>query len=155
MAASRSKAIRIIGKVTAVCVSAEKGTRKRPAPAIVLREGYGVVGDAHGGSARQVSLLCEKSVEKMNCIGIIAGAGDFAENITMSGADLSLFLVGSPLRIGQARLRITQIGKICHSACKIRTLTGFCIMPEEGIFAEVLSGGEVRAGDEVVLEEAG
>ena len=46
-------------------------------------------------------------------------------------------------------LRITQIGKECHSDCEIRRRTGDCIMPREGIFAEVLEGGEIRPGDAV------
>jgi len=142
-----------IGRVTAVCISEKKGRRKVPVPAITLRAGYGVVGDAHGGSERQVSLLSQESIEKMRRLGVEAGEGDFAENITIFGAALHLLPIGSVLRIGdKVRLRVTQIGKECHSACEIRTITGCCIMPEEGVFAEVLQGGEVKAGDEVRLE---
>jgi MOSC domain-containing protein YiiM len=41
-------------------------------------------------------------------------------------------------------LEITQIGKECHnSGCAIKKATGDCIMPREGIFAQVIAGGVV------------
>ncbi len=148
MAESRS------GKVTAVCISERKGTKKHPVEQIKLIPGYGVEGDAHGGSVRQVSLLCLESIEKMRQLGYDAGAGDFAENITILGIQAGSLSTGSFLKVGsEVWLRVTQIGKTCHSACEIRTLTGACIMPTEGIFAEVLSGGEVRAGDQIEIAE--
>ena len=45
------------------------------------------------------------------------------------------------------RLRVSQIGKDCHTKCAVYHLTGDCIMPTRGIFCEVLSGGRVRPGD--------
>jgi len=144
------------GRVIAVCVSREKGTRKYPVSCIELRVGHGVVGDAHGGSARQVSLLCQESIEKMKRLGLEVGAGDFAENITVAGLELHSLPIGTVLRIGKkVRLRVSQIGKECHSACEIRSIIGECIMPEEGVFAEVICGGEVGPGDEVRIEETG
>jgi len=44
-------------------------------------------------------------------------------------------------------LEVTQIGKQCHSGCAIYKLIGKCIMPKEGIFARVVKGGVVKAGD--------
>ncbi|NIM06431.1 MAG: MOSC domain-containing protein [Armatimonadetes bacterium] len=143
------------GRVSAVCVSEEKGTRKKPVTSITLRPGYGVVGDAHGGSERQISLLCQESIDKMRAQGLpTVGSGDFAENITISGLRLNQLQVGAILRIGgNVVLRLTQIGKECHSECEIRRISGNCIMPREGVFAEVLQGGEARAGDKVRVEE--
>jgi MOSC domain-containing protein YiiM len=48
-------------------------------------------------------------------------------------------------------LEITQIGKKCHTKCKIYERAGSCIMPKEGIFAKVLTGGTLNAGDEIVV----
>ena len=50
---------------------------------------------------------------------------------------------------------MTQIGKVCHDRCAIYYQAGDCVMPREGIFARVLEGGRLRAGDEVVVEELG
>jgi MOSC domain-containing protein YiiM len=47
------------------------------------------------------------------------------------------------------RLKITQIGKECHTKCAIFKLVGDCIMPELGVFCEVLEGGTVKVGDTI------
>lgn len=46
-------------------------------------------------------------------------------------------------------MEITQIGKECHDGCEISKLVGKCVMPREGIFAKVVVGGEIRAGDTI------
>jgi len=138
------------GKLIAVCLSEEVGTGKTPIAVGVLRQEHGLVGDAHAGSHREVSLLAVESIEKMRARGLSLGPGDFAENLTTSGLVLHMLAPGTRLRAGpEALLEITQIGKTCHSDCEIRRLTGDCIMPTEGVFARVLLGGEVRAGDDI------
>ena len=61
--------------------------------------------------------------------------------------------VGTTLAAGSALLAVTQIGKKCHNDCEIKRLTGKCAMPSEGIFAIVIRGGVVRAGDKVRVVE--
>ena len=51
------------------------------------------------------------------------------------------------IRAGGVRLRLSKIGKECHHGCAIFKELGDCIMPREGIFAKVIRGGEVKAGD--------
>ena len=46
-------------------------------------------------------------------------------------------------------LKITQIGKVCHDKCAIYYQAGDCVMPREGVFAEVLTGGTVKPGDAI------
>lgn len=141
------------GTVRAVCLSPARGTVKRPVEKALLVKGHGLEGDAHAGKwHRQVSLLSYDSVQEFNRKGGGVTDGDFGENILVEGIDLKALPVGSLLRIGTAVLRTTQIGKECHSDCEIRQRTGDCIMPREGIFAEVLEGGEIRAGDAVTAE---
>ena len=138
------------GTVRAVCVSAARGTAKRPVERALLIKAYGIEGDAHAGSwHRQVSLLSCERVEDFNRRGGGVTDGDFGENILVEGVDLRRLPVGSILKVGAATLRLTQIGKDCHSHCAIHRRVGDCIMPREGVFAEVLEGGEVRAGDGV------
>jgi MOSC domain-containing protein YiiM len=121
-----------------------------------LKEGHGLVGDAHAGTERQVSLLAEESIAKMRAQGLAVGPGDFAENLTTSGLELHSLRVGTRLRLGDtALLAIVQIGKKCHSECDIKRSAGICVMPTEGVFATVLAGGEVRAGDEIEVLDAG
>ncbi|OGO18199.1 MAG: hypothetical protein A2Z15_07235 [Chloroflexi bacterium RBG_16_50_11] len=62
---------------------------------------------------------------------------------------IALPIVGR-LNVGKdVVLEMTQIGKECHAACAIRQQVGDCIMPREGIFARVIRGGRVKAGDTI------
>lgn len=139
-------------KVTATCISAKKGTKKHPVPFLTLEQGYGILGDAHAGKwHRQVSLLPCESVDTLRAAIPDLQPGDFAENILTEGIMLKEMPVGTVLAIGSAVLRITQIGKQCHNDCEIKQLTGRCVMPTDGVFAEVLQSGEIRPGDAIII----
>ena len=139
-----------MARVLAVCISTRKGEKKRPVEAIRLKIDHGIVGDAHAGSwHRQVSLLANESVDKMRDRGLTLSAGDFAENILTEGVTLRTLPVGTRLRVGEALLEITQIGKECHSDCEIKKKVGVCVMPAEGVFAIVKEEGTVQAGDNI------
>ena len=140
------------GKVVAVCISQNKGERKTPVDLVKVRENHGIVGDAHAGEwHRQVSLLARESIEKMQRMGLTVDTGDFAENITTQGIDLPALPVGTRLTIGETLLEVTQIGKECHTRCAIYHQAGDCVMPKEGIFASVVRGGTIKAGDTIGL----
>ncbi len=139
-----------MAEVVSINLSAKKTVRKTPGAAGVLLENSGFEGDAHAGDwHRQVSLLAEESIAKMQAKGLDVDAGDFAENITTRGIDLVALPVGTRLRVGPALLEVSQIGKECHTKCAIYYQAGDCVMPKEGIFAIVLEGGEVSVGDAV------
>lgn len=139
-----------MANVKAVCISENKGERKKPVDAVTLRENHGIVGDAHAGDwHRQVSLLAQESIDKMRALGLDVTAGDFAENITTEGIELVPLPIGSRLQIGETLLEVTQIGKECHTRCAIFYQAGDCVMPKEGIFVKVITGGVIKPGDEV------
>jgi MOSC domain-containing protein YiiM len=96
-----------------------------------------------------VSLLAAESIAKMKEKGVDVGPGDFAENVTVEGIDLAALKVGDRLIVGEALVEISQIGKECHDRCAIYFQAGDCVMPREGVFARVLLGGKVAAGDRV------
>ncbi len=143
------------GRVVSVNISEERGEKKRNVGYAKVEKGKGLKGDGHFGFMhRQVSLLSIASIEKMKAQGLDVGPGDFAENITFEGLDGESLTEGKILRVGNGViLRISQIGKECHERCAIYYQTGDCIMPKEGIFAEVLEEGEIRVGDEIELLE--
>ncbi len=135
--------------ILSINVSRVKGTAKRPVPEADLDE-YGVVGDAHAGTGhRQVSLLSRESIERFSAsTGRCYGWGDFAENVTTEGLDLSRVGIRDRLLVGVAELEVTQVGKACHGGeCAIFRSVGRCVMPQEGVFARVIRGGHVRPGD--------
>jgi len=145
----------IKGKIVAVNISADKGTKKRNVRRCELLMGFGLKGDAHGGPwHRQVSLLANESIDKMRQKGLEAAYGDFAENITTEDIDLMNLPIGTTLRVGQeVILRMTQKGKECHDRCAIYYQMGDCVMPREGVFAEVVHPGQIAVGDSIEVTE--
>ena len=165
------------GRVVSVNTSSRKGVAKEPVAEVRLRPDHGVVGDAHSGPGlRQVSLLAAESIEKQRRVfeqrqarGQLPGQcnkdydvslelrpGSFAENLTIEGLPLPRLPLGTRLQVGgEVELEISQIGKKCHVGCAIFELLGDCVMPREGVFATVVTGGVVRPGDEVRVDEGG
>jgi MOSC domain-containing protein YiiM len=167
----------VTGSVLSVNVSTKKGEAKKPVEKAVLREDFGIEGDVHAGKGvKQVSLLAWESVEtqlelmrekgvrcpKADELTEKAGEtasdgqdpyelhpGDYAENLTVRGVDLKNVKPGDRIEVGPALLEVTRIGKECHQHCAVYQRLGDCVMPREGVFTRVVSGGAVKAGDEV------
>ena len=134
-------------EIVSLNVSENRGGRKRPVDRAVFREGYGIEGDSHAGSSeRQVSLLGMEDIEYMKSRLDSLGPGDFAENITTKGIELYSLPLGTKLSIGDVVLVVTRIGKDCPGGCSILDAVGECVMPERGVFANVLESGEVTVG---------
>jgi cyclic pyranopterin phosphate synthase len=143
--------------IKAISISKEKGKKKTNIESATFKEDFGIIGDAHAGTEnRQVSLLAAESIEKMRAKGLDVGSGDFAENITTEGVDLSILKTGDRLKIeGEVLLEISQIGKECHSRCEIYYQAGDCVMPREGIFGRVLKVGFIKPGDKIEIVKYG
>jgi len=144
------------GKIVAISISERRGIKKTNVETARLAENHGIEGDAHAGDwHRQVSLLAVESIAKMRDKGADVSPGNFAENITTEGIDIPHLQVGVRLTLGETEVEITQIGKECHAHCEIFRQVGDCVMPREGVFARVIRGGEIKAGDiiEVVSRE--
>ena len=143
------------GTIVAVCTSKKKSVRKNSVGEAELKVDWGIVGDAHADDwHRQVSLLALESIEKMRALGLNVGPGSFAENLTTQGMNLLSLPLDSQVRVGnKAILEITQHGKVCHDRCAIYHQVGDCVMPREGIFAKVIKGGQVKAGDTIKTME--
>ncbi|MDD6919799.1 MAG: molybdopterin-binding protein [Eubacteriales bacterium] len=144
-----------MAKVVGICISEKKGTQKTEVPEATLVAGYGIENDAHAGKwHRQVSLLSFDKIEEFRAKGADVDFGAFGENIIIDEYDFRTMPVGTRFKIGDVLLELTQIGKECHTHCAIYHAVGDCIMPREGVFTEVLVGGHIKTGDEVVMIEA-
>jgi molybdenum cofactor synthesis domain-containing protein len=135
--------------ITSINTSVEKGTIKAPCDRaeVDLR---GIVGDAHAGDwHRQVSVLAAESIEQFEMeTGRAIGPGEFGENLIVRGVDLKSASILDRFVFGPVELEVTQIGKKCHGEnCEIFQATGRCIMPSEGLFCRVLSGGPLCCDD--------
>lgn len=137
-----------MGKVIAVCISEKRGTQKKNVESARFKENWGIENDAHAGDwHRQVSLLSHDKVEAFRARGAQVDDGAFGENLVVEGIDFRSLPVGTILECNGVVLEMTQIGKECHSHCQIYQKMGECIMPTEGVFARVLTGGEISVGD--------
>lgn len=145
-----------MGRVEHLCISHRKGIRKHAVERTVFQPNYGIEGDAHAGPGhRQVSILADDDIETIRQKGLPdLPPGAFAENVVVSGIDLTAVGLGTRIRLGKdVVLSVTQIGKECHSRCHIYHQTGDCIMPRHGLFLRVETGGEVNIGDAVNFEQ--
>jgi len=134
--------------IQSVNKSEKKGTIKLPADSIFLTS-VGVDGDAHAGKwSRQVSLLGTESIRKFEKdAGRKINYGEFAENITTEGIELWKLNPLDKFNCGEVELEVTQIGKECHgTSCAIFKEVGNCVMPKEGIFCRVITGGILKPG---------
>ena len=139
--------------IQAICISERRGTPKTPISSARLLPDFGIEGDAHAGHwHRQVSLLSQEKIDAFRARGAQVEPGAFGENLVVSGIDFRQLPVGTRLRSGDVLMEITHIGKECHSHCAIYRATGDCIMPREGVFAQVLTGGTLRVGDGMTVE---
>ncbi len=137
--------------ILSVNISDKKGIIKKPVPVIELNK-TGVAHDAHAGNwHRQVSLLAQESIDKFSeKAKRKIQFGEFAENITTQGITLHKTAPLDRFIMGDMVLEVTQIGKKCHGDnCSIFREIGNCVMPKEGIFCRVLSGGKLKAGDQL------
>jgi len=137
------------GKVIAVCRGKKKGKPKEDVGSGFFEENFGLVGDAHAGTAKQVSILVKEKVEELaRKTGLSFPPGAFAENLLISGMSLQTLVPGKVLRIGGALLKIEKIGKdpqLGHSY----NYQGYSLLPRYGIFARVIQSGIIKNGDEV------
>jgi MOSC domain-containing protein YiiM len=140
-------------RIISLNVSETVGNKKQPVDVVSLKPKHGIIGDAHARDwHRQVSLLAMESINKMSDKLPNLVPGSFAENITTEGIILKDLPIGTRLISGTVELEITQIGKKCHSKCNIYKEAGGCIMPDEGVFAKVITGGQLSTGAELLVQ---
>ncbi len=139
-------------KIIALNTSKRKGTQKRPQDSVVLIENHGIEGDAHAGKwHRQISFLGQECITEFNEQGAAVKPGAFGENIIVDGVDFTTLPIGTKVLCNGAEMEITQIGKECHTRCQIYFKMGDCIMPRNGVFAQVNKGGTISVGDTVEI----
>jgi len=142
-----------MSEIYAIAAGGEKGKPKHQVDQAYLREDYGLEGDCHAGPGRrQVSLLAWENATALQKQGINATPGDFAENIDTEGLDFSIIQVGARLKIGDAVLEITEIGKSDWKEGDY-SFKGIALVARSGLFARVIDGGWIHKGDGIVVTE--
>ena len=142
-----------MARVLAVCISSSRQEPKKPVAEARFIEGKGIDGDSHFGiSSRQVSLLRYEDIKLAEEeAGFSFPPGSLAENLVVEGLPDQIPL-GSRLKIGRdVVLLVMEKGKKPDEP-HTYDYRGWCLLPKVGYFLEVVKGGIVKPGDEVVLE---
>ena len=165
-------------KIIAVARSPQHTMRKPGADSIRLVTGLGVEGDAHQGrtvkhrsrvaldptqpNLRQVHLIHAELFDELRAAGFDIAPGEMGENVTTVGLDILALPAGTRLRLGTAAIiEVTGLRNPCAQLDGIRpglmkaTLDrdpDGKLIRKAGIMGVVIEGGEVRAGDPIVVE---
>jgi MOSC domain-containing protein YiiM len=165
-------------KVESVFKSDTHTMQKFQQPSIQLLEGLGVQGDAHMGvtvkhrsrvaadptqpNLRQVHLIHTELHDELNARGFQVHAGAMGENITTRGIDLLRLPKGTKMFLGEtAMLEITGLRNPCLQLEGLQTGLMEAVLDHDGagnlirkagIMGVVLTGGEVKPGDEIRVE---
>lgn len=139
-----------MAEIKGLFIKPQKGSEKVPCREFNLIEDKGVEGDVFAkGGERQVSLLYAQTVEeskkladKQICLQ------KFSPNIIISGGIPKSFHAGTVIYTNNISLIVTQIGRKCHEICGERS----CPLIGGAIFAKVLKGGKLKAGEEIFYE---
>ena len=135
-------------KVTNLFIKSEKKQPLQARKNLQFRKAHGIEGDvnAHGASPRQVLVTRLEDSEPLHI-----KPGQLRENIVAEGLSLDQFQPGTELRIGDVKIRLTYQCEPCHTVehlvDDLKKLDN-----KRGILGVVVSGGEVKVGDEIVAE---
>ena len=168
----------MVGTVTAVSRSATYTFSKPNQASIRLLAGLGVEGDAHMGATvkhrwrvaqdpsqpnlRQVHLIHAELFDELRTAGFAISAGQMGENITTRGIDLLGLPAGARLHLGvTAVVELTGLRDPCSQLDTLRSGLMAAVLDHDatgnlirkaGVMSIVLVGGEVKAGDPIVVE---
>ncbi len=109
------------------------------------------IGNNEKSARRQVSLASSQALRSMTDSGGLCAARFYA-NIETDGLNYRLLHPGNRLLIGDCILRITQVGKRCFPGCTIPDQAA-CPIRMDCAFAAVVSGGTIRTGQTLTLEQ--
>ena len=142
-----------MGQVVAVCVS-PGGIPKLPQAWCEVGPD-GLVGDGHEHDKhvkpeRAVSLLDLELIEGLRREGYPLGTGSTGENVVLRGFGVQSLAPGTRLRFsGGVVLELTAPRKPCFILDAIHPKLKEDIVGRCGYMARVVTGGTIRAGDEV------
>jgi MOSC domain-containing protein YiiM len=143
-----SELVSIVYKPKDAAASTEGYTRV-PLEQAQLIAGYGIEGDAKGGSGgRQLNIMTAESLQRLAREGFHTAPGQLGEQLIIAGLDVDSLPSGARVRIGEsACVEVveprTGCGRFEQYQGKLRQeATG-----RLGVMARVLRGGLIRIGD--------
>lgn len=117
--------------------------------------GLGLRGGAPPRKAdRELSLLAGELLPGLRALGGLC-TERFDADLRTEGLDYATLRAGDRLRLGEATLVLTAVGKRCFDECPLRQRGERCPLPRGCAFARVERGGAIALGDEVALVREG
>lgn len=164
--------------VTALSRSADHRFSKHAETSLTVLAGLGVAGDCHAGrtvqhlsrvrrdpdqpNLRQVHLIAVELYHELLSEGYDVAPGQLGENITTRDLDLLGLARGSRLMIGtEVVLQVTGLRNPCVQIDRFRSGLLSRVLGRDaqgnvvrraGVMSVVLSGGQIRRGDEIRVE---
>jgi MOSC domain-containing protein YiiM len=150
-------------QVVSICYT-PAGVERRPADHFarvvvteaVLVEDYGIDGDAkggrdkHGTNKRQLNVMTAETIAQLRAEGFKAAPGELGEQIVVAGVDEAALTPGARLALGEsAVIEVTLPRTGCDRFAHIQGKPKEIAKGRLGIMARVVTGGAIRAGDEV------
>lgn len=123
--------------------------RKERASELMLKAGFGAVGDRHAGRAPDRALLLSSAINYRLFVeqGVSIDYGDLGENVVVEGLELESFSLATRLRLGTATVEITGLCAVCSNLSGIDLRLPKLAYGKRGVYAAVIDGGVVREGD--------
>lgn len=114
----------------------------------------------HGGADKACYWYSEKQYEfwKEKFPNLVWDFGMFGENLTISELDESKIKIGDVFQVGTAKVQVSQPRQPCYKLnyrfnCD-SMVRQFIEAGFPGVYVRVLEEGEVRKGDELILQES-
>jgi MOSC domain-containing protein YiiM len=126
---------------------ARKSGRSDARERAVAVAGHGFEGCAHANPPTREVLFASK--EHLDTLSLDPGV--IRENITVDGADVQGWPVGSQVRVGEALFEITMVCDPCERMEQLRDGLRAELEGRRGMLARVVEGGVVSLGDPVAL----
>jgi len=166
------------GSVLAVCKKAEPGIPKLQVDAIHLLENFGVEGDYHAGefvrhrylaqkdptrpNVRQVLIIDTSILNYLAGQGINLQPGWMGENIILDGISVMNIPLGTPLKVGEAIIELSEIRNPCYQLDEMQPGVNEAVKssgpaPDHrnaGMLARIIRGGWVKPDDQVIIKPA-
>ena len=148
-----------IGRVEQIAIAAEAEGRMRAVESTRALPGSGLAGDryadragtfsARGGSGRDLTLVESEALAELEATGIELDPLDARRNLVVSGIELDA-LIGRRFRVGEVECRGARRCEPCAHLERL-TVPGVLrgLVHRGGLRADLLTGGEIRVGDEV------
>jgi alkylated DNA nucleotide flippase Atl1 len=134
--------------VISLFLKEKRGQRVTPCDRLILKRGYGIIGDANAavGSPRQVLLVGSPALAQF-CLE----PGQLQENILID-VQVEQFTSGQVLQLGEtALIRLTYLCEPCARLEKVRPGLSRAIDGWRGMLGLVVRDGEIWVGDRICL----